>query len=169
MTIESRVYLQAELNGNTYGSWVNMDTLIDQVGDLNASLSVAMGMDPEFDEVLAFDSEGVCSAFIGRYGSFDTDACIEFYEWAAGEDDSLVNAALAYMDYTGNDWDKVAFEDAYNGEWDSERAFAENLFDDCYSHEVPEFMQNYIDYDAFARDLFCGDYTFIEGFVFSDC
>jgi hypothetical protein len=32
---------------------------------------------------------------------------------------------------------------------------AEELFDKCYLSEIPEHVQPYIDYDAFARDLEC--------------
>lgn len=37
---------------------------------------------------------------------------------------------------------------------------AEELFDDCYLHDVPEHVQSYIDYDKFARDCeYEGDMT----------
>jgi hypothetical protein len=26
------------------------------------------------------------------------------------------------------------------------------LFDECYTHDIPENLRNYIDHDAFARD-----------------
>jgi len=33
---------------------------------------------------------------------------------------------------------------------------AEELFDECYAHEIPDHLKNYIDYDAFARDCEMG-------------
>jgi antirestriction protein len=60
-------------------------------------------------------------------------------------------------------------EESYCGEWDSMRAFAENLVDDCgMLQDVPENFRNYFDYDAFSRDLvWSGDYWFHEdGYVF---
>lgn len=36
------------------------------------------------------------------------------------------------------------------------RDAAEELFDECYLHEVPESVRNYIDYEAFARDCDLG-------------
>jgi antirestriction protein len=39
--------------------------------------------------------------------------------------------------------------------------YAEDYFGDVYGHEVPEFMQGYIDYERFARDLRM-DYTAVE-------
>ncbi len=40
---------------------------------------------------------------------------------------------------------------------------AEELFDECYAHEIPDHIKNYIDYDAFARDCeLGGDMTEFE-------
>jgi len=40
---------------------------------------------------------------------------------------------------------------------------AEELFDECYAHEIPDHIKNYIDYDAFARDCeMGGDMTEFE-------
>ena len=33
---------------------------------------------------------------------------------------------------------------------------AEELFDECYAHEIPENLRNYIDYKSFARDCELG-------------
>lgn len=33
---------------------------------------------------------------------------------------------------------------------------AEELFDECYAHEIPDHLKNYIDYDSFARDCELG-------------
>lgn len=43
------------------------------------------------------------------------------------------------------------------------RDAAEELFDECYLHDVPEFLRSYIDYDKFARDCeLGGDMTEFE-------
>ena len=57
--------------------------------------------------------------------------------------------------------------DRFKGKWDSEEEFAEQLLDDCYP-DIPEFARRYFDIGQFARDLFNFDYTFIDGYVFSD-
>lgn len=36
------------------------------------------------------------------------------------------------------------------------REAAEEVFDECYGNAIPENLRNYIDYDAFARDLEMG-------------
>ena len=33
---------------------------------------------------------------------------------------------------------------------------ATELFDECYAHEIPDLVRNYIDYEAFARDCRLG-------------
>lgn len=80
----------------------------------------------------------------------------------------------AYANHVGADYaTEESFQDAYCGEWDSERAYAENLFDELYLHEVPEHVQNYIDYEAFARDVFMGDCFSVDFpggvYVFHNC
>ena len=59
------------------------------------------------------------------------------------------------------------FREAYQGKWDSEKDFAEFIVDECgMLHGTPDFVKNYFDYEAFARDLFIDDYYFDSGFVF---
>jgi antirestriction protein len=52
-------------------------------------------------------------------------------------------------------WDK--FEDALAGVWNSETDFAEQMADDC-GWLRDEDVARYFDVEAFARDLFMGDY-----------
>jgi antirestriction protein len=83
-------------------------------------------------------------------------------------------AFAAYADHVGVDYaTEESFQDAYCGEWDSEQAYAENLFDELYAHDVPEHIAPYIDYEAFARDLFINDNYSVESdsgvYVFHNC
>ena len=50
--------------------------------------------------------------------------------------------------------------DEYQGTYDSEEDFAYELMNSCY--EVPSYLEYYIDYEKFARDLFLCDYLSIE-------
>ena len=43
------------------------------------------------------------------------------------------------------------FEDSYCGHWNNFQEYAQDYFDNCY--EVPEHLENYIDYEKFANDL----------------
>lgn len=76
------------------------------------------------------------------------------------------DAMIAFLEYAGDD-QADHFEDAYQGEWDSEKDYAEYLFDELYLHDVPDFLTYYIDYEGFSRDLFMFDYTYQDGYVFS--
>jgi len=61
----------------------------------------------------------------------------------------------AFASHVGADFaTEESFQDAYHGRWDSERDYAEHVFDELYLHELPEHLRCYIDYEAFARDLF---------------
>lgn len=78
-------------------------------------------------------------------------------------DNTTAEAFVAYADCIGVEHaTEENFEETFCGEWDSELAYAEDLFDECYSHEVPSYIQNYIDYESFANDLFMGDYFSVE-------
>lgn len=58
------------------------------------------------------------------------------------------------------------FEEAYCGEWDSERDYAEDYIDSTGMLDgVNDTLRNYFDYDAFTRDLFM-DYWYEDGHVF---
>ena len=83
-------------------------------------------------------------------------------------------AFAAYANRVGVDYaTEGSFEDAYCGKWDSEEAYAEEFFDELYLHEISDHIQNYIDYGAFARDLFMDDYYSVESnsgvYVFRNC
>lgn len=155
------------------GKWIDLDYIDDQ-GEILAELAQA-GLVPLDDDepvyggdLLVADAEGLAKAFLGSYGSFDLDDFIEARDFC--ENHSVDSDAVAA--YIGNfgSWSQGDFEDAYVGEYDSEKAFAEELFDECYLHEIPDFARNYIDYDAFARDLFLGgDYVYLDGYVFRNC
>jgi antirestriction protein len=71
------------------------------------------------------------------------------------------DAFAAYAANVGGDATENDFQDAYCGEWDSEREYAENTMGDLYN--IPDHLVYYIDYDAVARDWFCSDYYSIEG------
>ena len=50
----------------------------------------------------------------------------------------------------------------------SQKQKSNHIFDELYAYEMPDFARRYFDYEAFARDLFMGDYTFVDGYVFSE-
>ena len=68
-------------------------------------------------------------------------------------------AFAAYAAYVGEvAATEEAFEEAFCGHWESEQAYAEDLFDEIYIPDIPEQLRYYIDYEAFCRDLFLDGY-----------
>jgi len=105
------------------------------------------------------DIEGIPRNFVGDY---DLDDGFWEYKEAVEASGLDVEVFEAAMD-AGINIDSV--EDSYRGQWNNDYDFAVETFDELYAHEVPEFMQNYIDYEAFARDLMM-DFTEADGHYF---
>lgn len=60
--------------------------------------------------------------------------------------------------------DKISrFEEVYQGCFDSEAAFAEQLYNDI--HTIPDYLSDYIDWEKVADDLFEYDYDYYDGHV----
>ncbi|CAB4158459.1 ArdA Antirestriction protein [uncultured Caudovirales phage] len=157
----------------TKGIWVDLDEITDTDGVLEALASAGLiGRDEHDQPVYGGDLLVACTEgeltrhFLSRHDTFDLAGYIE-----AAEDADALKAdqeeVAAYISHFGS-WSRRTFEEARSGEWDSERAFAENHVDELW--DVPEHLQGYIDYDKVARDLFIDGYTFENGYVFrTDC
>jgi antirestriction protein len=80
---------------------------------------------------------------------------------------------VAVLEYTGGDLEqsRSMLEDQYHGLHDSEKDFTESSF--AETREIPEYLVNYIDYEAMARDWFMSDFISLEVnhqvAVFSTC
>ena len=70
-----------------------------------------------------------------------------------GVDESEREAWQAWL-ANGMNEDAEEFRDAYAGEYATLEDYAYEFISDCY--EVPEWVENYIDYKSFARDLDLG-------------
>lgn len=55
----------------------------------------------------------------------------------------------------------AGFEDAYQGEWSSKGQYAEQFVTDCYSTDIPSFVE--IDWEATFDNMDC---VYVDGFVF---
>lgn len=162
------------INGEpTNGKWIDMDS-IDSTDEVLEELAEAeiipRNEDDEPDyggDLLVADAEGLAKAFLSRYDTFDLDDFVEARDYCASNH-VYEDAVVAYVNYAGS-WSKSDFEDSYQGEADNEVAYAEQLFDECYAHDIPENLRYYIDYEKFARDLFISDYWFEDGYVFRRC
>lgn len=60
----------------------------------------------------------------------------------------------------------TSFEGEYRGKYDSDEDFAMESVDQNF--ELSDFVKQYFDYEAYARDLLMSDYWSEDGYVFSN-
>jgi antirestriction protein len=159
MKTESRIYVgtYAKYNdGNLFGKWVDLSDFSDKDEFIEACLE--LHNDEDDPELMFQDWENIPDCYI-------SESWIDEGFWDVLNSDVDFDAFTAFIEMRGSG-DISEFEDAFMGEYDNEEDFAEQLLDDLYLHEVPDFLRNYIDYNSFARDVFCGDYYFNNGYVF---
>jgi antirestriction protein len=108
------------------------------------------------EEWAIHDYGGFYGLKIGEYDSFS--AISELAKLIADHGE----AYALYADNVGIEWaTEEDFQESYQGEAESEEAYASELFDE--THTVPEELAMYIDYAAFARDLFLEGYNSQRG------
>lgn len=145
--------------GRLFGEWVDAtdaDTIRERIAEI-----LAKSPTPGAEEWAIHDYDGIPSTF-GENPDLDKLA-----EYAAAFEEH----GEAWEVYVGNVGAKHAtvddFQESYEGEHSSPEAFAESLVEDSgMLAGVDETIARYFDYEAFARDLFCGDYYFVNGHVF---
>lgn len=140
-------------NGNLFGKWLELEDYSDKEGFLEECEE--LHSDEEDPELMFQDWEGIPNGMISE--SHIDDEVWEMLEAYNEHDEGAVNA---YCSLFGS-WNKRDFEDRYRGQYSSWRDFAEELVDEMgYLAEMPDHLQNYFDYDAYARDL---RFDFCEG------
>ena len=146
-------------DGNLFGQWIDVDSF-DDYDEFMDYLHRLHGdeRDPEF---MVQDYENFPEAWYSETCVCDEDWFNNVKEYA---DSSQQDAMRAYIDYYG-EWDADNFEEAYEGEYNSEEDFAEWLVDEIGMENIQN-REYYFDYDKFARDLFISDYDFVDGYVF---
>ena len=152
-------------DGSLFGKWMDLSDYSDKNDFYEACAE--LHKDEEDPELMFQDWENIPDRFIGE-------------SWISEKVWDIINADIqnwdafeVFMDFYSGNYEEISdlvskFDDRYQGEWDSEEDFAEQLFDECYAHDIPENLRYYIDYEKFARDLFMGDYYYENGFVFSN-
>lgn len=149
--------LAAYNNSYLHGCWINADRDINDIhNEIESMLANSPVENAEEWAIHDFDCFGDIS--LDEYESLDT---VNSLAQLIVEHD-LVAGKL--FEYYGNNIDEVerTLEENYHGAWDSKMDFAESLFNDCYSNEIPENILFYIDYQKFSDDLFIDDYFSIN-------
>ncbi len=142
--------------GHLHGQWLNAARDADDIyADIREML--AKSPEPNAEEWAIHDYEDFGDIRIAEYKGIPEVSRLALCIAEHGA------PFAGYANYVDTDYaTPESFLDAYCGQYVSEREYAEELFDELYLHEIPEHARGYLDYDAFARDLFCGDYFSVE-------
>lgn len=101
--------------------------------------------------------------FITEHGE---DNFVQYYETYVELGESYcyeaVDAFIDEFDVSQIDY----FSDSYQGHYDNPGDFAKELVEDCYSFELPGFVE--IDWESTWNNL-NEDYSYNNGFIFSNC
>lgn len=153
--------------GSLFGKWFNLSDFTDKDEFMEACKKLHKDEDdPEF---MFQDRENIPEELVSE--SWISEKFFELRDKVEDMDATEQEAFSVWLDYESRDLSKddvddlvKKFEDDYIGKYDEEEDYAREVVEQCY--EVSDFVLNYFDYAAFARDLFNGDYKHIDGFVF---
>ena len=143
-------------SGNLGGMWVNVSTFDSYEDFIN--FCKAIHADEEDPELMYQDFANIPDyLYRESMGEEDFDHIKEYCELC---DDYSVEAVDDFLEiFRPEDLDNM--QDAYVGEYESKEDFAREIVNDCYDIEnMMGSLADYFDYEAFARDLFMGDYYF---------
>ncbi|MBO1631763.1 antirestriction protein ArdA [Yersinia pseudotuberculosis] len=147
--------------GSIAGQWLDL-TDFDSEADFYAACG-EIHDDESQPEFMFQDWERIPSKHVS-----ETNVNWAFIEaFIQAEAEGQIDAFVAWAEYTGKcDYD--GFQGDYRGAAASEEDYAREFVDDCgLLSDVPEYIHNYFDFEAYARDLFSGELTFVDGYVFS--
>ena len=148
------LYVLADYNaGAMVGDWIDVNNLdADELQKACERIRAkSKAMNPEELAIADYD---------GFYG---LTPCLSNVIEIARRIDEHSEAYALYALHVGEDYaDDDNFEEAYCGAYDDFRDYADELFDECYLHDVPDAIRYYIDYQKFADDLIYGGDYFTE-------
>ena len=142
--------------GNLGGMWVNVSTFDSYEDFIN--FCKAIHADEEDPELMYQDFANIPdSLYHESMGEEEFNEILKYCELC---EDYSVEAVDDFLEiFRPDDLDNM--QDAYVGEYDSKEDFAREIVSDCYDIEqMMGSLADYFDYEAFARDLFMGDYYF---------
>lgn len=148
-------------SGSIAGAWLDLADYGDKEDFMLAAKE--LHADEPDAELMFQDFEGIPKGMCSEYG---VDA--EVWDLLAAYDEHDEGAVNAYCSLFGA-WDESDFQDRYSGEFKDDADFAYDMAEQCgYLSEMPEHLQSYFDYSAFARDLMY-DYCTEDGYYFRNC
>jgi len=136
-------------NGKLRCEWVDIENM--DIDDLNDKILDFLG---DHEEWFISDYEDFPD-YLGEYTT--VEEIMETAEYVREYGHEVVSAFLDM----GRILDEI--EDSYDGTWESEEDFTENLLDSCgMFSEIPEWAVYYFDLEAYTKDLFMTDYTSVR-------
>ena len=136
--------------------WVDVSTF-DSYEDF-VNFCLAIHADEEDPELMYQDFENMPDSLY--HESMGEEGFNKIAEYCELCDEYSVEAVDDFLEWDSTE-DLDNMHDAYVGVYDSREDFAREIVSDCY--DIENIMGNlacYFDYEAFARDLFMGDYYF---------
>lgn len=154
---EPRIYVASlsDYNaGRLHGVWIEVDAnkdgedIAEEIGEM-----LKASTEPIAEEWAVHDYDDWGGLDLGEYPDLEEVARVGAL--LADFGDAFAAFALVEgIEYATED----RFEEAYRGEWNNERDYAENFADDIgMLRDVDEQLARYFDWDAWTRDLFLGD------------
>lgn len=149
-------------NGSLYGEWVNLKSFDSHEDFIEfCNLLHFMEDDPElmYQDLMNFPEAWYSESELNE------DTFEKILEFAKLSDEKQ-SAFKDYLEEVNSEADIEEFNDAYEGDYDSEVDFAEYIAKELYFDKLKdEFVERYFDYEKFASDLFY-EYKFVNGHVF---
>jgi len=145
--------------GESGSDWLNVELFADWDAVLEECADQAEVDVEDIQEAYVTDDTGLASHFKlpDEYDSL--------YECATHSADE--EAKIAYIDIYLN-WNSDNFDEAYQGEYDSDEAFAQQMAEDIGAFDgLSSWPHNCIDWEYAARELMY-DYSASDGHYFKD-
>ena len=154
MDTEPRIYVASlsDYNaGNLHGVWINCNQDSENIRN-EIELMLEDSKVKGAEEWAIHDYENFGNIKLSEYESIETVSEVAVLIIKHGK------AYTAFADYRGElkNATEESFEETYCGTYRSELEFATEIFDKLYPREERE--HEYIDYESFCTDRFCGDY-----------
>lgn len=154
MSANPQVYvacLAAYNNGRLHGEWIDADQSVDELQSAVQRM-LAASPEPRAEEWAIHDYEGFGELRLSEHESLVRVAAVASGISEHGE------AFAAWLSYDSerDPVDLQAFEDAYRGEWDSLRAYAEDYAEQTGLQSAAEKASSayvVVDIDLLMRDL----------------
>ncbi len=154
-------------NGSIFGKWLKLSDYADKKEFYEACQE--LHSDEEDPEFMFQDYENIPEGLISECSI--SDNIFEILTALEDMDEHLqepflIWCANGHHRLSGQDINDLIsdFENDYIGKYEDEEEYARELVDE--RSDLSEFALQYFDYEAYAKDLFCGNYWIEDGYVF---